>query len=61
MLAVESEDAVAEVLLRMLVELFVNLRGFAFTSTWMEQYKQTMKKGLQHSKALRREVCEKNE
>ena len=61
MLAVESEDAVAEVLLRMLVELFVNLRGFAFTSTWMEQYKQTMKKGLQRSKALRREVCEKNE
>ena len=37
MLAVESEDAVAEVLLRMLVELFVNLRGFAFTSTWMEK------------------------
>ena len=43
------------------LSLFVNLRGFAFTSTWMEQYKQTMKKGLQRSKALRREVCEKNE
>ena len=47
----------AEVLFRMLVGLFVNFRGFAFTSTWMEQYKQTMKKGLQRSKALRREVC----
>ena len=47
MLAVESEDAVAEVLFGMLVGLFVNLRGFAFTSTWMEQYKQTMKKAFQ--------------
>ena len=42
----------AEVLPRMLVELFVNLRGFAFTSSCMEQYKQTMKKGIQRSQSL---------
>ncbi len=52
MLTVESEDEIANVLLKMLAEKFVTLRGFAFTSTWMEQFTQTSKKSVQHSKAL---------
>lgn len=55
-LMVESEEDVAELLLMLLAEKFVTLRGFAFTSTWMEQFKQATKKTVQRSKALRRQV-----
>ena len=53
---VESEEDVAELLLMPLAEKFVILRGFAFTSMWMEQFKQATKKAVQRSKALRRQV-----
>ena len=40
--------------LKMMVELYVTIRGFAFASSCIELYKVAHKKKLQKSKALRR-------
>jgi len=47
-------DEEQEALLSMIVELWVTIRGFAYVSGWMEQYKQATKKSLQKSKASER-------
>ena len=53
----EIEDSqVNEGLLKKLVELFLTIRGFAFTSVWNEKYKQHNKKSTQRSKGLRKEL-----
>ena len=49
-------DAVGEVVLRKMVELYVTVRGFAFASSCMELYKQQHKKRTQKSKALRKKL-----
>ena len=54
---VESEETISQELLKIVAEKFT-LRGFAFTSTWMEQYKLSTKKSIQRSKALRREITD---
>lgn len=43
-------------LLRMIKELFVTMRGFSYTSEWMEHYKQAHKKCTQRSKSLRKRL-----
>ena len=53
MLTTDIEDK-AKLLLTMLVDLFVTVRGFSFTKSFMEMYKQAIKKSTQKSKALRK-------
>ncbi len=40
--------------MKAIVEHWVTIRGFSFTSAFMEKYKQTHMKTLQKSKALRK-------
>ena len=41
----ESTDSeVQDYLLKMIVQLFVTVRGFAYTSSWIELYKQMARK-----------------
>ena len=54
MLTTDIEDDRAEILLVMLVDLFITIRGFSFTKSFMELYKQRTKKSTQKSKALRK-------
>ena len=51
--AADFGEAEEKILLEMIVELWVTIRGFSFVSGWIEQYKQANKKTLQKSKALR--------
>ena len=45
-------------LLDMIIELYVTIRGFAFANSCMELYKQLKKLTLQKSKATRRKIYE---
>ena len=51
--AADFGEAEEKILLEMIIELWVTIRGFSFVSGWIEQYKQANKKTLQKSKALR--------
>ena len=52
MAAVEMDDTLAATLLHSTIVLFVTMRGFSFSSAWMEIYKQVSEKGIQRSKGL---------
>ena len=54
MVAVDMEDSFANTLLHDMVKQWVTIRGFAFTSSWIELYKQDAQKSLQCSKGLRK-------
>ena len=56
MLTAEIEEIHAQTVLDMLVALWVTIRGFSLASTFIEMYKHDKKKGLQRSKALRKEL-----
>ena len=56
MLSAETEEEDAKIVFDMLVDLWIPVRGFSFASLWVEVYKQEKKRGLQHSKALRKEI-----
>ena len=47
----DAEESIANVLLQKVVELFLNIRGFAFASSCVELYKQANKKTLSKKKA----------
>ena len=49
---IEEEESKA--LLSMIIDFWITIRGFAFTSAWMERYKQTQKKTVQKSKGIRK-------
>ena len=46
----------ADTLLRMIVEQWITVRGFSFTSAFLEKYKQANKKTVQKSKGLRKNL-----
>ena len=50
---IATAEEVHDHLLKMIVQLFVTVRGFAYASWWIERYKQTAKKSTQRSKSLR--------
>ena len=56
MLTTEIEEIHAQTVLDMLVSLWITIRGFSFASSFLEMYKQDKKKGLQRSKALRKDI-----
>ena len=45
-------------LLKMIVELYITIRGFSYSNAWMEKFKQKEKKTTQKSKSLRRKLYE---
>ena len=49
----------SKALFSMVVELWITIRGFGFTSSWMEQYKLRNKKSVQKSKGLRKTLIGK--
>ena len=51
---VESEVADRPTLLRMVVQLYITIRGFTFAKTWVAQYKLANKEITQKSKSLRK-------
>ena len=56
MLTAEIEEVHAQVVLDMLITLWITIRGFSFASAFLEMYKQEKKRGLQRSKALRKDI-----
>lgn len=50
------EEREAEALLHMIVEHYITVRGFSFTSGVMEKYKKENKKTVQKSKGLRKNL-----
>ena len=55
-LTIEVEIEEGAVLLGMMVNLFITIRGFSFSKLLMEMYKQETKKSTQKSKSLRRKL-----
>ena len=53
----EMDNDVTSAVLKQIVKLYVTIRGFVFTTSCLELYKQAHKKTLQKKKALRRELC----
>ena len=56
----EYEDSVGKAVLKMLIEDYVTIRGFAFASSCLELYKQAKRKALQRSKGIRKELFTSN-
>ena len=56
--SVELDDKTGAILLKMIVDLWLTIRGFSFVGAFIEQYKNATKKGLQRSKALRKKVSQ---
>ena len=52
MVTVEIDDKSAGILLAKLAELYITIRGFSFTKTIVEQYKQASKKSTHKSLKL---------
>ena len=53
LIAAGSDDDVASIVLFEIVKLYITLRGYAFTKSCMEQYKQAKRKPIQKSRTLR--------
>ena len=54
----EIEDTdVHNLLLRLIADLYLTIRGFSYASARMEHYKQAKKKSTQRSKSLRKKLC----
>ena len=49
-----------QILLRMLIDLWVTIRGFSFSKSMMEMYKQAQKKTVQKSKGVRKQLIGKS-
>ena len=56
LLSTEMDEKAATLLFNELVSLFITVCGFAFTTSYVELYKQTQKKNLQKKKAIRKEL-----
>ena len=56
MLTVEVEEAEGKVLLGMIADLYITIRGFSFAKSLMEMYKQETIRCTQKAKSLRRKL-----
>ena len=59
MVASNWEDEVADVLLEMIIDEYVKIRGHSTASAWLEQYKRDSKKQVQKSKGVRKQLISK--
>ena len=53
-------EEVASVLLEMMIDKYVKIRGHSTASAWLEQYKRESKKSVQKSKGVRKQLLSKN-
>ena len=60
MVAAHWEEKEAEALLNPTVDLWITIRGFSFTSSWIERFKAEHKKSVQKSKGVRKQLCSSN-
>lgn len=56
LISADWEEASASVLLEMVVNQWVKIRGFSYASAWVEQYKTAQKKTTQKSKGVRKQL-----
>lgn len=56
-----NDDEVQSILLTMITELYLTMRGFSFANNWVEKFKQATKRSTQKSKSLRRELGSQNQ
>ena len=56
LLTAECEDEDSKAVFDMIIELWITVRGFSFTSGWLELYKRSKKEGLQRTKALHTQI-----
>ena len=56
MLAVNWDEEEAHALLSMIADQWITVRGFSFTSAWMEKFKQASKKSIQKSKGVHKHL-----
>ncbi len=54
MVAAEWEEEESKLLLQMIVDLWVTIRGFSYASAWVEKYKLVNKRTVQKSKGVRK-------
>ena len=54
MISGEWESEEAETLFKMIIELWVTIRGFSFASSWVEKYKLAHHQSIQKSKGIRK-------
>ena len=52
----DDDDEIKSILLSMISELYLTMRGFSFANNWVEKFKLAAKKSTQKSKSLRREL-----
>ena len=50
------QEDVAVVLLEMLIDHYITVRGHSTASAWLEQYKKDKKKSVQKSKGVRKQL-----
>lgn len=55
-LSANWEEDDGKILLSMIIDHWITIRGFAYTGTWMEKYKSFMHKKVQKSKGIRKMV-----
>lgn len=55
-LASDWEEGDSQALLKLVVDLFLTIRGFSYASAWMEKFKSESAKTLQKSKGLRKSL-----
>ena len=55
--AAEWEEETAQALLKLIVDLWITIRGFSFASAWIEKFKKEQKKFVQKSKGVRKQLC----
>ena len=56
MISVNWEVEEADVLLKMIIEHWITVRGFSYTSAFLERYKQANKRSVQKSKGIRKNL-----
>ena len=59
MLSADWSEGNAEVLIHIVIELWITIRGFSYVSAWMEKYKASQKKTVQKSKGVRKQLISK--
>ena len=54
------EEKEEQILLRMIIDLWVTVRGFSFAKSMLEMYKQAQKKSVLKSKGVRKQLIGKS-
>ena len=55
----DDDEEVKSVLLSMIIELYLTMRGFSFASNWVEKFKQSAKKTTQKSESIQSMVLDR--